>query len=57
VISDKTNLPFVVLSFYLLGFKEASKRLQRGFKEASKRLQRGFKEASKELIKIMKFLI
>jgi hypothetical protein len=49
VISDKTNLPFVVLSFYLLGFKEASKRLQRGFKEASKRLQRGFKEASKRL--------
>jgi hypothetical protein len=47
VLSDKIILPLIELGFYLLGFKEASKRLQRGFKEASKRLQRGFKEASK----------
>jgi hypothetical protein len=40
VLSDKIILPLIELGFYLLGFKEASKRLQRGFKEASKRLQR-----------------
>jgi hypothetical protein len=46
VLSDKIILPLIELGFYLLGFKGASKGLQRGFKGASKGLQRGFKGAS-----------